>query len=767
MKLKKKTCFSIPKPKTLIDIGVEDDHTFFITNNPNVGYVLTHNSFPDIDSDVSERDNAVKLLQEYFGHESVIPVSSFAALKPLSLIKDLSKFHNVPFEEVNSYTSTMIQEVMKVMKAEPGFDAAQYELTFEDLAKHSPSFQKFSTEVASKFPGFQEALEVLFKQQRSVGRHAGGLIITDNARDGMPLIKAKGGLQTPWSEGIVARHLEEFGLLKFDVLGLGTLRVFEETIRRIIKKEKQKKFVSAKEVNDWFFEKLHPDNNPMDDLKVFQHVYWEGRYANIFQFVKPNVQSFMKKMKPRSVLDLAIATSIYRPGPMGLKAHDIFLKNRANPNRVKYVHPVLKEVLDISSGLLIFQEQLQLIVHKLSGMPLEDTDSIRKAFTKKDKSNADKQAEEIKKLGEKFIEDSMKHSGITREAAAEVWKDFEKWTAYGFNRAHATAYAITSWQCAWFLTYYPDEWIASYLDFATVGKGRSASGDDPKTIAIAEAKELGYKIGKPDINHSEENFVIGRDKTMIPSFSAVKGVGKTALYEIQSHRPYNTIYDLVVDSEGKWRHSKFNKRAFGNLIKTGAFESMNIVGKDKVFSHYREMYEAFIPNIDLLKRTSARKKDNDVKALLDKIIKELKEKNIPDWSEEEKNAHTRELTGDVKAQVLITPEQREYLEKASIHSIDDYQSKDRFYWFTVSSIGLAESSTGNLYLKLYIKGETTKKNCIVWGITSESVLNFDVGSLLMGKLIKDEYGFKSQFHSLRVITDTIVKGESENPQEEI
>lgn len=444
MKIKQVRRIILPQPTTLIDIGVADDHTFYVSDKPYENYVLTHNSFPDIDSDFADREKAVKLLQEFFGEENVIPVSLFAALKPLSLIKDLCKLNGVPFELVNDYTKTMIPEVMAVKKAEPGFDAAQYELTFEDLAEHSPSFQKFMREVAINFPNFQETLDVLWKQQRTIGRHAGGVIITSGSRDSMPLIKAKGGLQTPWPEGLAARHLEDFGLLKFDVLGLGTLRIFEDTITRILKKE-GKKYVTQADINKWFFEKLHPDNNAMDDLKVYKHVYWEGRYAGIFQFVKENVQRFMKEMKPRSVLDIAIATSIFRPGPMGLEidlpngekvrgAQNMFLINRKNPDSVRYAHPALKEVLECTSGLLIFQEQLQLIVNKLSGMHLDDTDSIRKAFTKKDKSNAEKQAKEIKALGEKFVEDSMKHSGISKEDAETVWKDFEKWTAYGFNK---------------------------------------------------------------------------------------------------------------------------------------------------------------------------------------------------------------------------------------------------------------------------------------------------------------------------------------------
>lgn len=751
MKIKQLRRVTLSQPIQLIDIGVADDHTFYVGNRPYENYVLTHNSFPDIDSDFGDRDKAVKLLQEFFGEENVIPVSNFAALKPLSLIKDLCKLYNVPFEEVNRYTITMIPEVMAVMKSSPGFDAAQYELTFEDLAEHSVSYQGFMKNVASKFSGFQDTLDVLWKQQRTVGRHAGGVIITDNARDGMPLIKAKGGLQTPWPEGLAARHLEDFGLLKFDILGLGTLRVFEECIRRIIKKQ-GKKYVTQKDINQWFFENLHPDNNSLDDPKVFRHVYWEGRYAGVFQFVKDNVQKFMQKMKPTSVLDIAIATSIFRPGPMGLDAHNIFLKNRMNPDEVSYVHPVMEEVLGYTGGLLIFQEQLQLIVNRLSGMHLDDTDSIRKAFTKKDKSNAEKQAKEIQTLGEKFVTDSMSHSGISKEAAELVWADFEKWTAYGFNKSHAMAYAITSYQCAWFLTYYPDEWIASYLDFATVGKGKSATGEDPKSVALMEARALGYKVGKPDINLSEEDFSVRGNKVLVPSFSAIKGVGKAALQEIKTYRPYSKPSDLIVNSDGSWRHSKFNKRAFSNLIKTGAFESMGLVGLGRVFANHKQMHTVFIDNYDKLKRIAARKKNNDAVAEMNLLIQEVVTNQPDDWTIPERIEFSKELTGQIDMSLILSEEMAEYLAKAKVESVDSWENPNEFYWAIVDSCGVDTSSTGKEYLRLVFHGDSgAKRNCKVWNFDSSKDTVFQAHEIIVGKYQKDQWGMKAFPNQLRVL----------------
>jgi len=714
-------------------------------------------AFPDIDSDFADRDKAVHLLQDFFGEENVIPVSNFAALKPLSLIKDLCKLYNVPFEEVNRYTTTMIPEVMAVKKGEPGFDAAQYELTFEDLAEHSASFQEFTKNVASKFDGFQDTLDVLWKQQRNVGRHAGGLIITNHSRDSMPLIKAKGGLQTPWPEGLAARHLEDFGLLKFDVLGLGTLRIFEECIRRILKKQ-GKKYVTQKEINEWFFQNLHPDNNSMDDMRVFKHVYWESRYAGIFQFVKDNVQKFMAQMKPTSVLDIAIATSIYRPGPMGLGAHNIFLKNRNNPGGVRYVHPVLEEVLGYTGGLLIFQEQLQLIVNRLSGMHLDDTDSIRKAFTKKDKSNAEKQAKEIKALGEKFVADSMEHSGISKADAEEVWEDFEKWTAYGFNKSHAMAYAITSYQCAWFLTYYPDEWIASYLDFATVGKGKSASGEDPKSVALMEARSLGYKVGKPDINLSEETFTLREGKILVPSFNAIKGVGKAALYEIQTHRPYTQLRDLIINQDGTWRHSKFNKRAFSNLIKTGAFESMGLVGPGKTFANHKQMHSVFIDRYDTLKKTAARKKNNDANAELIKSIAEVTATQPEDWTQAEKIEHSKELTGQIDMSLIVSQKMIDYFARGKVESIDSYENPGQMYWCIVDSCEVRTSSTGNQFLNLVFHGDSgAKRKCKIWNFNEDEDLVYEKNDILVGKFQRDAWGLKSFPDKIRVLVEEDLK----------
>jgi DNA polymerase-3 subunit alpha len=713
-------------------------------------------AFPDIDSDFSDREHAVELLQEFFGPENVIPVSNFAALKPLSLIKDLSKIFGAPFDEVNKYTVNMSKEVLAVMKQEAGFDAAQYELSFEDLEDYSPSFQKFMEDIASEIPGFRETLDILFKQQRTVSRHAGGVIITDNTRENMPLIKAKKGLQTPWPEGISARHLEDFGLLKFDILGLGTLRMFEDCIRKILKK-RGKKYVTFSDVKKFFMEELHPDNNNMDDKKVYEHVYWNKNYAGVFQFVKDNVQNFMQEMKPVSVLDIAAATSIFRPGPLGLKADKLYLENRSNPENIEYVHPILKEVLDETAGLMIFQEQLQLIVHKLAGTPLEDTDNIRKAFTKKDKANADKQKKEIEVLGEKFVKDSISHSGVSKSQAESVWSDFAKWTAYGFNKSHAVAYAITSYQCAWFLTYYPDEWITTYIDYCVNSKGKAASGDDPKAVALTEAKSLGYVVGKPDINYSETEYAMKEldgVKTLIPSFNSLKHVGKTVTYEVAQYRPYKTVEDLLWDANGTWRHGKLNKRALSNLIKLNAFDSMGLVGEGKTFKNYKQMHSVLVDHHDDLKKATARKRDRNFKELLAQFIEKYKDQ--PDWTQAEKIEHSKEISGAVDIALILPTEVRKLLEEKKIKSIDDWDMES-YYWAVVTKVNLATTKNGRKYLKIRLYGESgVEQNCFVWNYTPKDpanpMPNIPEYTALVGKFKKTDFGLSTNMNQLKKLS---------------
>lgn len=698
---------------------------------------------PDIDSDVSDRDKALKLLHDYFGEENVIPVSNFNQLQMRSLIKDVCRLNGVSFKESNAATKKIEQETKTAARAEPGFDATQWFLTFEAAERDSATFRG----LLEKYPDFEKQIKVLFKNNRNISRHAGGLIITEDARENMPVVKSGGVLQTPWTEGLKFRHLESFGFLKYDILALGTLRMFENCIRRILK-SKGVKYPTFQQVKDFYYENLHPDNNSMDDKKVYRHVYHRRNYAGVFQFVRPQVQEMMAKMKPTCLKDIAIITSLYRPGPLSVGADKTFLKNRKDPSRIVYKHPLLEEVLGDTSGLILFQEQLQLIYHKLAGVPLDQTDGVRKAFTKKDASNKEQAEKDRKALRDDFITKCQEANNIEPSVSAAIFDEMEKYVKYSFNLSHAMSYGTVSYQCAWLLTYYPDEWIATYIDYCTEDKGKVAGYEDPKAVALSEAQALGYDIGKPDINHSDRDFAV-KDNVLIPSFSSIKSVGVTAQGEIFQHRPYRTVEDLLWNSNDTWRHSKLNKRALASLVKMEALDSMGIVGPSCQFENYRQLYHVVVDGNEKLKRAISRKNQTH-KEVLAELIEEARE--LEDWPLSEKVKNSKELAGSVDIKLIVTPEIRKFFKENKIECIDNYKNAKGMYWGIVEHSTVATTKHGKKYCRAKLYGDSgTTHMCFLWNFNEHKDENLPENALMVGAFKKSGFGLSANFGKFSIL----------------
>lgn len=697
---------------------------------------------PDIDSDFSDRERAAEIITNLFGQENVVSISTFSQLQLKSLAKDLARLNNIPFEEVNKYTSKIQIEAMSEAKKMPGFDAQQWVLTYDEAEKNSPSFNDFML----KYPELEKSIRVLFKQFKNISKHAGGLIITDNAAELMPVVKSKKSFQSPWTEGLNFRHLEPMGFLKFDILGLGTLAMFENCIKRILKKE-GKKYIKFDDIKNWYYKHLHPDNNSMDDLKVYKHVYWNGNFGGIFQFVNPPAQKFCMQFKPESIDDLSIITSTFRPGPLGLGVDKILLKNKREPESVKYKHELLKDVFSGTYGCLIYQEQLQLIYHKLAGVPLDETDMVRKAFTKKDISNKEKTYAQIKILRDEFISKCRAANNIDETVSGDIFDGVEKFVSYSFNKSHAISYATVSYQCAFLLTYYPDEWIATYIDYCTNDKGKVAGKEDPKAVAISEAKTLGYKIGKPDINTSGKQTEI-INKVVIPSFETLKGVGATAVQEIEKFRPYKTVEDLLWVGE-TWKHSKFNKRALESLVCMEAFDSLDIVGPDKQFKNYKQLHNVVVENNDKLKRAISKKK-KDHKELLEKLINDSQ--SIEDWTSEEKITFNQELAGSVDIGLIVSEEVAEYFKKVGIQSIDKWDNEHELYWAVVDTCKIATTSFGKKYCRINLYGESmTKMLCSIWNYNDKKDKILPPNMLFIAKFKKNNYGLSCSYGQLEIL----------------
>jgi DNA polymerase III alpha subunit len=235
-------------------------------------------SWPDIDTDVGDRDELIKAAQEIFGEESVVPVSNFNTLKLKSLVKDISKFYQVPFDEVNAVTGPLESEVA-MLSQDPNMEKSMFVLKHEDCMKHSKRYNEFMT----KYPQVEDKVKTLFMMNRSIGRHAGGVLICPDLEKHMPLITVRGELQTPWTEGVNIRNLEDNGFLKFDFLGLAQMKMVESCIRRIIRKE-HNRAPRFEEIKAFYDEKLNSRYVEPNDPQVFKHVFKDGSWPGIFQF---------------------------------------------------------------------------------------------------------------------------------------------------------------------------------------------------------------------------------------------------------------------------------------------------------------------------------------------------------------------------------------------------------------------------------------------------------------------------------------------------
>lgn len=694
----------------------------------------------DIDSDCSDRDKMIGIIVNLFGESDVVPITTFQQLQLKSLIKDLARFEGLPFDEINKMTGVIERETLEADKQAPGFDRGVWFLTYESAEEHSKTFR----DLLEMYPVLENGLKVLFKQNRGLGRHAGGVLVTDNAPDNLPLIRVGGELQTPWTDGVNFRHLETYGFLKFDFLGLGTLRMFEECVRKILVKQGNK-YPTFLQIRDWFDARLHPDNCEYDDIKVYENVYWNNHYAGVFQFINPKVQEFASQLKPTCIADISAITSIFRPGPLSAKVDKMYLDNRMHPESIVYKHPLLQEVLGTTSGLLLFQEQLQLVYHKLAGVPMDETDGVRKAFTKKEVGGKEKAQQARDKLRGEFLTKCKAVNNIPERVSGEIFDEMERLVAYSFNLSHALCYSIASYQCAWLLTYYPDEWIPTYIDYCSDDKGKVVGKEDPKVTARREARCLGYAFTKADINFSDLQTAMHPtlEKTIVPSFGSMKHVGKIAVEELKRNRPYNTLEDLLLNANGSWKHSKFNKRSLNTLIQTEALESMNLVGEGKQFDNYKQLHHVLIGGYDKLKKTTKRKKNNDVKPVLEALIEEAKK--LPDWTVLEKIASQQELVGTVDMELLLPKEARAELEEMGFTSIEEASETPKvkgMHWAIVLAAKTATTKNGKPYLRLTLTGDYgTQNQAFVWNYKgSPEIATNDV---IVGLFERGDFGFSS------------------------
>jgi DNA polymerase-3 subunit alpha len=639
--------------------------------------------YPDIDYDVSDSMALKEKLVDMWGADCVAPISNWNTLQLKSLIKDISKLYDIPFTEVNTVTSIMIREATPEAKRKHGIKSGVYAPTWEEVIEFSPSLQSY----LAKHPAVKTHVEGLVGQVRSCSRHAGGVVIAENLDENMPLINSGGVRQAPWAEGQNVRHLEPMGFIKFDLLGLSTLKMMEGCIEHILQRHHGVEKPTFAQVREYYDKNLHPDVIDTNNQEVYENVFHKGKWAGIFQFTEQGAQKFCVRAKPRNIIDVSAITSIYRPGPLAANVHDEYVEAKESPHHIKYLNDDSHDITQETFGFLIFQEQIALLAHKLGGLTLDEGNMLRKVLTKKGTGKGSVKG----RLHDKFISGCFKNK-ISKDEAQALWDKFEYFSGYGFNKSHAVSYSLISFQCAWLWNYYPAEWMAAFLD---------KEPESRKEKAINTAKKFGFEIEPLDVNKSGTVWEISADgKTLIQPLTSIKGLGMSAIEQILANRPFLNAEDLLFRESVSY--SKLNKKALDALCRGGALD--NIV--DDRFSGRKHFWSACVVD-----RPKSLKK-----------FGENMETYYPegDFSEEEVIQFKTDLTGVFPLNLVVSAEMIQALQERFIPPISEFDQELQVCWFIPRAITARKTKNGKLYWILDVvdsNNELTRIRC--WGVKPE------------------------------------------------
>lgn len=421
---------------------------------------------------------------------------------------------------------------------------------------------------------------------------------------------------------------------------------------------------------------------------------------------------------------------------------------------------------------IIFQEQVMELAEKVAGFPKDKCDEVRRAIMKRSISGGEAAKKAAQETRDSFVQGCIKN-GYTDNVANNLYDKILYFAGYGFNKSHAVAYAIDSFWCAWFMTYYEEQWLCAYLESMSHTPVQKAK-------AFGEARALGYQIVPIDVNHATPGWTVLPGKRLMPSMTSVKGVGESAVEEIMEMRPFKSIDDLLYKPDGTWRLSKFNRKAFEALIKVRAFDSLGCVGEDKVFKSYRHMYETLMGSYEeevpvkkgstetkirvrdhasLIKRSS--KKDPlEGKKNFYELARGLAEGFSEEWTQRELTEFQNEFFGAADVTLMFDQAIFNKLEEKGISSIEDLEvGQSAIVWFVTilaaakkggaAVSGLKKrTKNGKEYVQAFVTGPVGKPlRMNLWGC-KELLEPF---RLCVAEVKRDDFGLSTTTWKLKVI----------------
>ena len=483
-------------------------------------------SLPDIDVDFcyARRDEVIQYVKERYGHDKVAHIITFGKMQARAVVRDVGRVLGIPYREVDI--------IAKLIPGGPNVtlqEALTLEPRLRELAQRDNSYRRL-LEIALRLEGMV----------RHASTHAAGVVIANRSlMDYMPLYRGKDGeITTQYA----MKEVEQIGLVKFDLLGLKTLTMIEEILRLL--KERRGIEIDLKKI-------------PLDDPETYR-LLSEGDTTGVFQLESQGMRDLLRKIKPQRFSDLVALLALYRPGPLGSGMVEDYIKRRRDKQQIQYLHESLRDILEETYGVLVYQEQVMMVASALADFSLGEADLLRKAMSKK-------VPEEMARLRDRFIEGAAK-KGIDRQKASEIFDSMAKFAEYGFNKSHSAAYALIAYRTAYLKAHYPHEFMAALLT--------SDMNDSDKVMRyVYECKDRGIEVLKPDINSSLWEFTVEGDSPPKIRFGlgAIKNVGEAAVKAILEARrsgPFKNFTNFCLRVDPK----KVNRRAIESLIKAGAFD---------------------------------------------------------------------------------------------------------------------------------------------------------------------------------------------------
>ena len=500
-------------------------------------------SMPDIDVDfcVERRGEVIDYVTRKYGEDCVTQIITFGTLKARNVIRDVGRVLDMPYGAVDS--------IAKMIPAELGMTIDKALAGSNDLrgAYESDRQIHYLIDMAKRLEGLP----------RHTSIHAAGVVISrEPIMEYVPLAKgADGAVVTQY----IMTTLEELGLLKMDFLGLRNLTVIQNAVEMIGRNTGQTPDLSRIDEND---------KGVLDMLGA-------GKTMGVFQLESAGMTSFMRELKPRSIEDIIAGIALYRPGPMDFIPRYIAGKNSGQ--EIVYDCPQLKPILEPTYGCIVYQEQVMQIVRDLAGYTLGGSDVLRRAMSKKKDSvmQAERQRFVYGDLDSGGKVPGCIRNGISEAVANKIYDDMIDFAKYAFNKSHAAAYAVISYQTAWLRYYYPVEYMAAIMTsiMGQIGKLK---------IYIQECRNMQIPILPPDINLSESGFT-AHGREIRYGLSAIKGVGinviDTVVSERRAHGPYKDLYDLTERLSGR----DFSKKTMENFIKAGVLDSFGLTRRQMLY----------------------------------------------------------------------------------------------------------------------------------------------------------------------------------------